>query len=229
MGRLFSLDSPVMIFLSRVADLLLLNLLVLIMCIPVITIGAAFTGMHYVLLKMARNEEGYIIQPFFKSFKENFKQATIVWLIILVFFTIFIVDILIINNSGIQFAAWLGIVLIAVGILAIMTIIYIFPLIARFRNTIRGTFKNALFMSILSFPKTILMIVIYIIPIVIIFLSPNLIPFVFLLGISGPGYLCAMLYSKTFKRFEPEEELKDADDWTVSMDDADEESTESGQ
>ena len=78
MGKLFDLDSPLMQFLSRMADLMILNLVTLLFMIIPFTGGAALTGMHYVLLKMVRNEENYIIKGFWKSFKENFKQSTII-------------------------------------------------------------------------------------------------------------------------------------------------------
>lgn len=84
MGRFFDLESPLMRVLNRVADLMILNLLMVVCCIPIITTGAAVTAMHYVLLKMVRGEEGYLIRGFFKSFKANFKQATLIWLIMLV-------------------------------------------------------------------------------------------------------------------------------------------------
>ena len=51
MGKLFNIDSPVMRFLGKVADLMILNLVTLLCCIPVVTIGASLTAMHYVLLK----------------------------------------------------------------------------------------------------------------------------------------------------------------------------------
>ena len=68
MSKIFDIDSPFMRALTRVADLMILNFLMLLCCIPVITAGAGFTGMHYVLLKMVRNEEGYIARGFFKKF-----------------------------------------------------------------------------------------------------------------------------------------------------------------
>ena len=71
MGKLFNIDSPVMRFLGKVADLMILNLVTLLCCIPVVTIGASLTAMHYVLLKMVRNEESYIVRSFFKSFKRD--------------------------------------------------------------------------------------------------------------------------------------------------------------
>ena len=68
MGRIFDMDSPVMRFLGRLADLMILNLVTLLCCLPVVTIGASLTAMHYVLLKMVRNEESYIVRSFFKSY-----------------------------------------------------------------------------------------------------------------------------------------------------------------
>lgn len=81
MDKIFNLDSPVMQALNKVADLIWLNILTMVCCIPIITVGAALTAQHYVVLKMVRNREGYITRSFFKSFKANFKQATCIWLI----------------------------------------------------------------------------------------------------------------------------------------------------
>ena len=71
--KFFNLDSPVMQALGKMADLMWLNILTLIFCIPVVTVGASLTAMHYMALKIVRNEECYITKGFFKSFKENFK------------------------------------------------------------------------------------------------------------------------------------------------------------
>ena len=76
MGHFFSMDNKFFTFMGRVADLCILNIICLICCIPIVTAGASITAMYYVTLKMVRNEEAYIVRSFFKSFKENFKQAT---------------------------------------------------------------------------------------------------------------------------------------------------------
>ncbi len=211
MGRFFDIDSPLMRFLSRIADLMILNFLMVLCCIPIITAGAGFTGMHYVLLHMVRDEEGYIARGFFKSFKENFKQATAIWLIILVFTAIFIGDWFIFNFSVVQFPKALMAVLLALFLVVCMVICYVFPVLSRFDNTVFNTLKNALFMAILSLPKTVLMLAVHALPAVILYFIPQAFPFVILFGFSVPGYVSAMLYSGTFKRFEPEEEpLRDS-------------------
>ena len=74
---IFEEGSPFQGFLNKVTDLLILNLVTLLLCLPVITAGAALTAMHYVLLKMVRGEEGYIVKSFFRAFKREFRQATV--------------------------------------------------------------------------------------------------------------------------------------------------------
>ena len=85
MGKLFNLDSPILKVLGTLADMCLLNIMTLIGCLPVVTAGASITAMHYVLLKMVRNEEGYVWKDFWKSFKENFWQGMAIGSILIIF------------------------------------------------------------------------------------------------------------------------------------------------
>lgn len=80
MSNFFNMDNGLFRALGKLADLMLLNILFLVCSLPIFTIGASFTAMYYVTLKLAENEEGYTPGAFLKSFKQNFKQATIIWL-----------------------------------------------------------------------------------------------------------------------------------------------------
>lgn len=221
MGKIFDLDSPFINALNKLADLICLNILTIICCIPIITIGASMTALNYVTLKIVRNEEGYIIKGFFKSFKENFRQATIIWLILLLVAALFGLDFMAFRYSTISFPQWMRVALLAVGIVALFSIVYLFPVLSRFENTIVHTFKNSLFMGILTFPKTVLMMACWVIPIIIAVFIPRILPVNFALGISGPVFLNALLYNGTFKRFEPKEEEKEPDDWTIEVEESD--------
>ena len=92
MGRLFDMDNKFFRFMGRLADLCILNVLCILCCIPVVTAGASITAMFYVTMKMVRNEEAYIARSFFKSFKENFRQATVINIIMLVIAGVLYVD-----------------------------------------------------------------------------------------------------------------------------------------
>lgn len=211
-GRFLDMDSPFMRFLNRVADLMIMNFLMMLCCIPVITAGAAFTAMHYVLLKIVRGEEGYLIKGFFKSFKENFKQATIIWLLMLLVIVVYAGDSFIFNYSGLTFPKALVIAVVAVAVVLVMISVYVFPLQARFENTVKNTLKNAMILAFANLPKTLLMVGCYILPAVIVYFSSYAVLFVFLFGISAPAYGAAWIYSGIFKKLEPEtEEVSDLD------------------
>lgn len=214
MGKLFDLDSPIMNFLSKMADLIGLNILAFVCCLPIVTVGASMTALHYVCLKIIRNEEGYIVKSFFKSFKQNFKQATIIWLIWLGVMLLFLGDLMIFMYSGIEFPGWLKIVFLAVVLLSIFATMHVFPILSRFENSVKNTYKNSLLMGVLAFPKTILMMVVWLVPALLVVFLPPSTPIALCLGISGPAFACAALYNGTFKRFEPQEE-EVADEWFI--------------
>lgn len=217
MGKVFDLDSPVMRFLNRVADLIILNILMIVCCIPVITVGAAYTAMHYVVLKMIRDEEGYLVRGFFKSFARNFKQATVLWLIMLLVIAVYVGDILIFNYSGLEFPKAVVIAVIAVAVVFLMVAVYIFPVLARFDNTNKNIIKNAFLLAIANLPKTIVMIVFYALPFVIGYFSTYATIFLIMFGISLPAYGAAWIYSGIFKKLEPEEEQTSDLDFSVNI------------
>lgn len=216
--KFFDLDSPLMQVLNKVADLLWLNILTLICCIPIVTAGASLTAMNYMALKIVRNEECYITKGFFKSFKQNFKQATAIWLLFLLAVLVLAGDFYIVKNSGIEFNIVIKVVIGIVALILTFTWMFVFPVLAKFDNTVIRTIKNAFIMSILQFPKTLLMIVMYALPIVIGILVPQAFPICFLFGLSAPAYVSALLYNKFFQKLE--------DQYIASTTPAEEEGTE---
>lgn len=224
MGKFFDIDSPFIQFLNRVADLMILNFLVMICCLPIFTIGASYTAMHYVLLKMVRKEEGYLIRGFFKSFKQNFKQATLIWLGMLVLIAFFGVDFWIFRYSEMEFSKIFMIIFLALALVFAFTAVYVFPVLARFDNSIKNILKNSVSLAILNPPKTILMTVAYVLPLGLMYFFDYAWMFAFLFGISLPAYASAFVYSGIFKKFEPEGQTVASDyDFSVNTDEGNEE------
>ena len=215
MKGFFNLESPFMRFLSRLADLMILNLLVIVTCIPVITVGASFSALHYVIIKMIRDEETYITKMYFKSFKENFVQGTILWLIEALVIAVFIGDYLIFVRSGQEFSVAFMVAVLAVAVLFAMTAMYIWPMQARFYNTVPKTLKNSFLIMILNFPRSILMLLLYAVPFVLLLISNFATPFIIMFGFSAPALGAGYLYRKVFSRFEPEETITDDMDFHV--------------
>lgn len=142
------LDNIVVRALFRLCDLLLLNVLWVICSIPVITIGASTTALYTVTLKMVTNDEGYIIRDFRKAFVENFKQSTVIWGILLFVGSFMIIDFVIMSKiPGVL--KILGMICLGMAALFYITeVIFIFPLIAKFKNTTVNMLKNGLLIPI---------------------------------------------------------------------------------
>ena len=92
-------DGRIMSFLAKLGDMFILNIMYLVCCIPVVTIGAATTALYYNTLKMAENREAYVWKDFLKSFRQNFRQATIIWMIILVIGAVLVGDFLVMGGD----------------------------------------------------------------------------------------------------------------------------------
>lgn len=157
MNHIFHIDNPFFRFMGNVADLVILNFLFLICCIPIVTIGASFTAAYYVALKKVRGEESYIARSFFHSFKQNFRQSTIIWLIFLFLGILLSFDFQIINTLEGSVSVILNYLMIVAVLFSIMIFLYVFPVLARFYNPIKITLKNALLMAVRHLPYTILM------------------------------------------------------------------------
>lgn len=202
----FRYDGPIMSFLSRMADLLFLNILVLVFCLPIFTIGATITAAHYTALKLCRLE-GNVWNCFWKSFKINLKQSTLIWLIFLMQFIFSVLAYVIAGQMRGEITIIIrGVIIIAV-VISVFLGVWVMPLQARFVNPIIVTFKNSFYIAFQYFFRTLLMIVFYIMPIVTLllgfeFTGMGSLSVWLLYGIAVPTYWCAMTYNKVFKKME---------------------------
>ena len=200
--KIFDVDSPLMQGLSKMADLMFVNLLALLCCIPIVTVGASMTALHYMALKIVRNEECYIARGFFKSFKQNLRQGTVIWLLQLLITAVLAGDFYLMYKSPDMYPFVVHVLVFVVVVIVAITSVFVYPVLAKFDNTVFRTIKNALFISMLQFPKTLLIIFLNILPLVAAYIAPALIPFVFLFGMSLPAYVAALLYNKYFQKLE---------------------------
>lgn len=163
MSNAFNPDGGFMSGFSKVVDTLILAILWLICCIPVVTVGAASTGLYYAYHKAIRQDGGYACKRFFKAFGSNFKQATVIWLILMVFLTLsaFTCYLLAIMRQSLPAA---GIVM-AMGMVIIgftvVLCLYVFPYQARFENTVANVMKNSAVLAVANAPRSLLLLVIF--------------------------------------------------------------------
>ena len=163
MFSMFSPDSKIMQIIGRITDLIVLNILFLLCCLPVFTIGAATTAMYTLCFRMLRQEEGNILKPYFRAFRENFKPATGVFLILSV---ILVPDYLYFDrffhmNGTLHYVSYFFVLIAA---LAVLTAGFAFPWVSQFRNTIPQTLRNALLLSIGNLPRALAVAAINLLP-----------------------------------------------------------------
>ncbi len=197
-------------FLSRIADLIILNLLWLLCCVPVVTVGAATAALYRATLNMATDtDKSSLIRGFFADFSANWKQATTVWLIMLIPTVVIVANIglLLFGSLGNSFVMQVACLLPTVILLCIYA--YIFAYVAQFEDKALVSIKNSLLLSISNFPKTLLMICVNLWPIGLLFLTMDVIgwivPYCFFVGGSLPAFLNSKMLMRTFRAVMPEE------------------------
>lgn len=163
MNSLLNPEGKLMLLFTKIAYSAYLNVLWFICCLPIVTVGASTTALFYVTLKIAKDEEGNITKSFFRAFRQNFKKATIIWLILLTLGIILALDGYIFYHMYSENAIWtLGTAIFFVVLAAYAIILmYIFPLLARFENTIKAMFLNSIMLGMRFLLCTALMAVIY--------------------------------------------------------------------
>lgn len=202
MKNLFHPNSQLMILLQKISDIFLVNLCFLICCIPVFTIGAAITATYAVYFKTP--DDYGVCKLFFTEFRSNFKQSTIVWLIIMAIGLVFFLDFRLLDALGGNYSVVRYVLYIAC--LALLgTCCYVFPLIAQFRNTIPSMMKNALILSFSMLPKTLLMLAINALPCLVLIISTDLFARILMLwlliGFSVSAKINTMILKDVFSEF----------------------------
>lgn len=207
--NIFSSTSLLGRFLNFIADLVILHFLWVICSLPIITIGASTTALYYSLMIRIRRDEGYIHRNFFKSFKQNFRQSTILWLIIILVSAVLWSDYRIgVYLNTVSNGPMGNIFIVTTVILSIPFILiclYIFAVQAKFENKIFDNIKNALLMSIAHFGYTLLLIFISATFILLTLASTAFIGIEILCGASLYAYLTGNIFIAIFRKHLPDE------------------------
>lgn len=207
MNGLFSTEGSLYRAMSFLADLIILNLLFLLTSLPIITMGASFTALSDVTIKMIQKEEPRAAGEFVSSFKRNFRQATVSWLLILGVSALLMVNLSIVCSAD-------ALVLLRIPFLILLVLpagigAYVFPMIAVFANSFWKTIRYSAVLAIACLPRTILILLISAIPVcVAASLTKNLIGLFLAIVIlfSLTAWINAHLVYKIFRKWVPEKE-----------------------
>lgn len=214
--KIFNPDSPLMSFLSHIADLVILNVLWLVCCIPLVTIGASTTAMYHVLRHHQEDAVSSIVKDFFISFKSDFKQSTLVYLILLVPTAAVVANFLIILNPDNTEAvpSYVRILCMISALLLSLISSFSYPVMAYFDDSVFRTLRNIAVLTLARLPRAILITVINFLPIIVMFISVDFFLrtgiFWILIGGSLLASINMRILRPVFKKLIPEESAEPA-------------------
>ena len=202
----FVIDSPVMRFLGRIGDIIILNLIFVVTALPVVTVGTALSALYTVAMKLARGEDPSVLREYIRAFWRNRKPATICWLIMAAAGALIFLDFRLAGAFGGTLYTVVRLLLAMIFGVWMLTFLYLFPYIARFENTVFHSVKNALFLSAAHLPSTVMMLVISIgLIVVTLFTSRTFVIGTigwFFAGFAAVAYVQSFLLSRIFAKYE---------------------------
>ncbi len=201
MERLFNVDSKLFLFINKIVDLVILNLLFLITSLPIITIGASLKALCETALRLVNNTESYIVRNYFTAWKNAFKRSTVLWIFVLISACI--------CGADLKILPLMPYTTIKLCLAAIQfTILFLLYGIMLFYNFISDTYfqnfsqtlKIALFLSLKYLPYTLLCICITMLPFTLAILFPQINQWILscfvTIGFSSTAYLHALIVNK---------------------------------
>lgn len=206
MQKIFSTEGKIYGGMERVYQVLLLNVVFILSCLPLLTIGAAITAAYGTAYKMTEHREGILYKTYWHQFKQNFLPATKMWLLIVGVITGILLALpyfryFIIGNKIAYYLVMIGVTYF------LLVNLYLFPLIARFENTLKATVINAMILSLKYLPISIIL---FFVTVGGIFVLPIYLPkllFVWLFtGMGTVFFINAKLLLKVFNQYENIEE-----------------------
>lgn len=218
MGRFF--ESKPIVYLSKFIDMIVLNIIFLVSCIPVVTIGAAWTAMYYTCVKVIRRDRGKIWQEYRRSFAANFKTATVVWVVLAVvegILGVLTFQLLAHGHGGLS-AAVIGLAM-ACFVFVLAIIIYAFAVLSRFTVNTAGTIQNAAVISIHHGGESVYMLVLTLGLATLVMMGWKFLPVILLIMPSAYMLLISLIMEKILIQYTPDEEEVTSDDAGIDPED----------
>lgn len=218
MNKLFNLDNPVFQIIARVADLIMLGLICLVCCVPLVTIGPAVSALFKAVYDLTLERGGGAVKNYFRAFRDNWKQALGGWLLALLGMVSLVCDWLLLKlyfeGTVYTVLAWMVLFL---ALLLLGLLCYLFPLISRYNNTFWEHVRNAFILEIRYFHKTLLMVLILLLPLLMFTFLPFVLIYTLLfwillfpgLSMQANAYLIRPIFEKLEDEAVEEDENED--------------------
>lgn len=207
LDRIFNPENRFWSFLNKIVDAMFLGILWGVACLPIITIGAATTSLYQFTLKQTDDEEGYAWRSFWRAFRRNFLQATVLWLIILLLGAFVAVDLY--ACMTISVPAPLRVIcfalVLAMAFVYVLSSFYVFPILSRFDLPIKKILTNSVVMAMGNLSVSITILVVYVIFLVISWRVLLLFPILMAIAM----FINSYLFRSVFSRYWNDEEMSE--------------------
>lgn len=207
MDKIFNLDAPVIQWLGKVGQMMLSSVTWLICCLPIFTIGASTAALYRMMFNL-KEDKSCALKEFFRAFRENFKKATILWLLLLVCAAVLLGLYWLVIGLESDLLRMAAMVIFCILFLVVYIAgLYVFPLTAYFENTVGGTIRNAIGMGLGNLRQSIIACAVTFVPLVVLIVSMQIfIQMLFLWVVLAPGAItygvvCAL--TPVFRRYVP--------------------------
>ncbi len=191
-------ENRIVQLLARLGQLVILNFLTLLCCVPIITVGAALTACYECMLSDEINTTTVTSSEFFRAFYRNFRQATGTWIVFMAILFVAAGDIYygcVVCETKQIFFILFGALLMFVSVSGAL---WVFPLIARYENKLVAQWKNALLLAFGYLPRTLLLWLAWAVPVAMTVFWDVFTTYLgwlwFLVGFSGILFLCRKIY-----------------------------------
>lgn len=171
MKELFNLNSPWVQRFAMLTNLVCLNILWLVCCIPVFTAGAATSALYHTVFLYHNKEDDAVLRPFFRAFRTNFKQSTLLFLPLFAALLLVVFDLVYLASYGKGTAVLF--LLILVILLLMGMLIHLFPLIARFDMNAKALLRTTFSLTALHLPGTLTVIALLVLPVILLLFFPD--------------------------------------------------------
>lgn len=203
----FHTESSMFQFLGSLFDFVLLNLMFLLTCIPIVTIGPALCALYSITLQEARGEHSYMIKPYLLAFRENLKKGLLLFLLYFIAGTILLFNLTFWLQLDTLFGNIALVIVTLCTVLYVLSFLYVFALTARFENPLKQTIKNSVLLALANPKQTILL---FLIPVVVgglAYLTPLFRVFLLTFGFAFTAYCSSFPLAKVFKTYEVEADV----------------------
>ena len=199
---MFQPDSFLIRFLTKICDLLFLNIMFVLSCATIVFSGAAATSLYTITLKMIRGQDYAPIKEFLRALRENFLPSFPAAILLFVDVALLAVLRTALYAETLLMPPTLFVLLAILAVFLTALLSYLFPLLARFENTFSRHLNNAVRLALVNLPVTFLLTTVSLLPLLLCLFIPSSLGVVFafwlLFGFAAGAWVNSFYLNRIF-------------------------------